>query len=239
MKHHIWYIAGVLLAVSQVNAQELETTTASTETMIHTKPMSERYESTALEFPAHVSVSRDSDMCVEFYMINFTKDPVYYCGPPGRNIYYPWRMHLVRCDNGARVPYLDSGCRFLPRKEDGTLLETGDGVLCRLPLKDAFGAENLPPGKYQLKIEYQVVGHAREWIDLGYSPGKFTRTIMIIDVVDTKESAVDTKESAVNTNESAVSSMWLLLSGCVAAVCGVLGACIARCCKVKTFHDMN
>jgi hypothetical protein len=186
VKRHVLRIAVVLLAVGQVNAQQPETMTASTESMIHTRPMSEDYESNTLEFPAHVSVSRDSDMCVEFYMINFTKEPVYYCGPPGRNTYYPWRMHLVRCDNGARVPYLDSGCRALPRKEDGTLLETGDGVLCRLPLKDAFGAENLAPGKYQLKIEYQVTGKLREWIDLGYSPGKFTRTMMIIDVVDAK-----------------------------------------------------
>jgi hypothetical protein len=222
VKHHICYIASVLLAVGQVNAQEPGTMTASTDIVIHTKPMSEDYESTTLEFPAHVSVSRDSDMCVEFYMINFKEEPVFYCGPPGRNIYYPWRMHLVRCDNGASVPYLDSGCRSLPRKEDGTLLETGDGVLCRLPLKDAFGAEDLPPGKYQLKIEYQVTGNLREWIELGYSPGTFTRTIMLIDVVDTEESAG--------------SSMWLLLWGCVAAVCVVLGVCITRCCKMKTFQ---
>lgn len=145
---------------------------------------------TSLQAIPRIRICKGAKMEVEFCVANNSTRAVGYWRPWTFSGYGTvWYLELKLCESGQRIPRIEDFSMALTR-DSVEVLQPGDAILCRVSLPECFGIDrqyqNLPPGLYALRAVCSITEES-DLVGLGCSPMHMDQTIMLIDVVDTKE----------------------------------------------------
>lgn len=136
-------------------------------------------EGTVLQMTPVVHVEKESQMNVQFYIVNQSSKPAGYWTSWPR-MTHTWHWELVSCRKGTAIERARATSAE-PTKKDVRLLAPGESILCSIDLKDYLG--DIPVGLYEFRVHYSL--HKNDaLVRLGCIPDEFDCTIMLVEVVE-------------------------------------------------------
>jgi hypothetical protein len=180
-------------------------------------PQSDANVSTPLEIAPIIRMEKSANMVLRVRLTNRSGEPFRFFGGTRVPI---GNLHFVLSKDGLRVPLLVTYTPPAATRNNVRALSPGQSFLYSICLND-YGvdgkADNLPAGRYELRVEYSMGEKAVFVQEMGLTPAEIDELVAMIELVDGDDPAGD----AAGDGEAGI-GIWivviLMLAGAVLAV---------------------